>query len=201
MLNFHLSLAPCSVTWTSQPSSARPIQLLYLVAARDLGGKWHLVANPLAATSIPILQLEHYLEVRVLAISEEGLEDETSLSLNVDILHNPPPRCEGKRQERNTANQKIPNQEKEVDLEEEIEEKKVDEEGQGGADFQPMDIATLLLPSVFIILSFLAILLLVKQTKADPKAVGSGVGEFGGTLGDNDMPPPIYEEIHNYCVL
>ena len=198
MLNFHLSLAPCSVTWTS---AARPIQLLYLVAARDLGGKWHLVANPLAATSIPILQLEHYLEVRVLAISEEGLEDETSLSLNVDILHNPPPRCEGKRQERNTADQKIPNQEQEVDLEEEIEEKKVDEEGRGGADFQPMDIATLLLPSVFIILSFLAILLMVKQKKADPKGVGNDGKELGGTLGDNDMPPPIYEEIHNYCVL
>ena len=201
MLNFHLSLAPCSVTWTSQPSAARPIQLLYLVAARDLGGKWHLVANPLAATSIPILQLEHYLEVRVLAISEEGLEDETSLSLNDDILHNPPPRCEGKRQERNTANQKIPNQEQEVDLEEKIEEKKVEEEGRGGADFQPMDIATLLLPSVFIILSFLAILLLVKQKKADPKAVGNDGKEFGGILGDNDMPPPIYEEINNYCVL
>ena len=197
MVNFHLSLAPCSVTWTS---AARPIQLLYLVAAMDLGGKWHLVANPLAATFIPILQLEHYLEVRVLAISEEGLEDETSLSLNDDILHNSP-RCEGKRQERNTADQKIPNQEQEVDFEEGIEEKKVEDGGQGGTDFQPMDIATLLLPSVFIILSFLAILLLVKQKKADPKGVGNDGKELGGTLGDNDMPPPIYEEIHNYCVL
>ena len=129
------------------------------------------------------------------------MEDETSLSLNDDILHNPP-RCEGKRQERNTADQKIPKQEQEVDLDKEMEEKKVEEEGQrGGANFQPMDIATLLLPSVFIILSFLAILLLVKQKKADPKAVGNDGKEFGGILGDNDMPPPIYEEIHNYCVL
>ena len=196
MANFHLSRAPCSITWTS---ATRPIQLLYLVAAMDLGGKWHLVANPLAATFIPILQLEeHYLEVRVLAISEEGLEGEVSLILNDDILHNPPfdrkpipSMCseKGKRQERNTPHQKILNQEKEFDLEKEIE---------GGES-----ILILILPSLFIILSFLAIFLLIKQKKVDIKAVGNDEKVFERTLGgggDTDMPP-IYEEIDNYCVL
>ena len=202
LVNFHLGLSPCSITWSSASRNlaGRTIQLLYLVAARDEGGKWHLVANPLAATFIPILQLEeHYLEVRVLAISEEGLEGEVSLILNDDILHNPPfdrkpipSMCseKGKRQERNTPHQKIPNQEKEFDLEKEIE---------GGES-----ILILILPSLFILLSFLAIFLLIKQKKVDIKAVGNDEKVFERTLdggGDNDMPP-IYEEIDNYyCVL
>ena len=137
------------------------------------------------------------MEVRVLAISEEGLEDEASLILNDDILHNHPfdrkpilsmCREKGNCQERNTPHQKIPNQEKEVDLGKEIE---------GGEN-----ILILILPSLFIILSFLAIFLLIKQKKVDTKAVGNDEKEFEGTLarGDNDMPP-IYEEIDNYCVL
>ena len=208
LVNFHLSLSPCSVTWSSasQPSATLPIQLLYLVAARDQGGKWHLVANPLAATSISILQLEHYMEVRVLAISDEGLEDEVSLLLNDDILHNPPfdgkpipsmCREKGKRQERNTPHQNIPNKEIEVDLGCKELEVDLGEEIEGGENM-----LILILPSLFIILCFLAIFLLIKQTKSDTKAAGTDEKEFEGTLsgGDNDMPP-IYEEIDNYCVL
>ena len=215
LVNFYLSLSPCKITWSSASRNlaGRTIQLLYLVAARDEGGKWHLVANPLAATSIPILQLEHYLEVRVLAISEEGLEDDASFMINDDILHNPtfdrkpiPSMCreKGKRQERNTPHQnqerntpnhKIPNQENEVDWAKEID---LGKEIGGGES-----ILILILPSLFIILSFLAIFLLNKQKKVDIKAVGNDEREFEGTLGgegDNDMPP-IYEEIDNYCVL
>ena len=213
MINFYLSLSPCSITWSSA-SRNLAIPLLYLVAARDEGGKWHLVANPLAATSIPILQLEeHYLEVRVLAISEEGLEDDASFMINDDILHNPtfdrkpiPSMCreKGKRQERNTPHQnqerntpnhKIPNQENEVDWAKEID---LGKEIGGGES-----ILILILPSLFIILSFLAIFLLIKQKKVDIKAVGYDERVFERTLGgggDTDTPP-LYEEIDNYCVL
>ena len=211
LVDFHLKQAPCSITWNSE-SKPSSIQLLYLVAARDLGGKWHLVANPLAATSIPILQLKHYIEVRVLAISKEGLEDEASLMLNDDILHNTPfgqkpifsichERGPGKRHGRNTGHQ-------DDYSEQEIGEKILEEDKEEGRDegrtyWQPMEVATLLLPSFFIILSFIAILLLIRQKKVDTKAIRIDEKVFGRTSadGNNDMPPPIYEEIDNYCVL
>ena len=179
----------CFITWNQRKETG---QLSYLVVAKDLGGKWHLVANPLDATSISRVLVEHYIEVRLLVISEEGLEDEASLLLDDDISLKPSfvSQCQqDERQERNTPDQNIS-------------EKKEEEKKEGGKAWQHIEIVILLLPSFFIILSFLAVFLMVRQKKADTKTnVEIETHIEDNYVREGSIMPPLYEAMDNYCVL
>ena len=179
----------CFLTWNQRKENG---QLSYLVVAKDLGGKWHLVANPLDSTSISRVLVEHYIEVRLLVISEEGLQDEASLLLDDDISLKPSfvRQCQqDERQERNTPDQNIS-------------EKKKEEKKEGGKAWQHIEIVILLLPSFFIILSFLAVFLMVRQKKADTKTnVEIETDIEDNYVREGSIMPPLYEAIDNYCVL
>ena len=151
-----------------------------------------MVANPLDATSISRVLVEHYIEVRLLVISEEGLEDEASLLLDDDISLKPSfvSQCQqDERQERNTPDQNNS-------------EKKEKEEIEGGKAWQHIEIVILLLPSFFIILSFLAVFLMVRQKKADTKTnVEIETHIEDNYVREGSIMPPLYEAMDNYCVL
>ena len=78
------NLGSCLLTWSMELSS-EPV--VFLLAATDRGGMWHIVVNSLTNTTYPLLLLSRYTTVSILAISSEGLVDHDTVQLDITTSH------------------------------------------------------------------------------------------------------------------
>jgi len=78
------NLGSCFLTWSMElPSEA----VVFLLAATDRGGMWHIVVNSLTNTTYPLLLLSRYTTVTILAISSQGLVDQVTVQLDLTSSH------------------------------------------------------------------------------------------------------------------
>ena len=72
-----LSLSSCSISW----HLASLLPAVFLLGAKDTGGKWHLVATT-SASSLPRLHLTpSYTQLRLLAVTSTGVVADSELAL------------------------------------------------------------------------------------------------------------------------
>lgn len=73
----------CSLNWMCEIPY---MSVTFLLAGKDQGDMWHILANNLSNTSFPLLLLSRYTSIRILAVTSLGLVGEANVELgNVHI--------------------------------------------------------------------------------------------------------------------